>query len=41
MTRKLMMIVAVVAAFGAWAETETIGDYRWTCQLNGKVTEVA
>ena len=37
MTKKLMvMVVAVVAAaFGAWAETETVGGYTWTCQING------
>lgn len=30
MSGKLMMIVvAVAAAFGAWAETETAGDYMW------------
>ena len=28
MTRKLMMMVATLAvAFGAWAETETVGGY--------------
>jgi len=28
MKKKLMMMVAaLVAAFGAWAETETVGDY--------------
>jgi len=30
MRKKLIAIVAVVAAFGAWAETETVGGYTWT-----------
>ena len=32
MTKKLMMMVvaAVAAAFGAWAETEKVGGYTWT-----------
>ena len=30
MTKKLMILAAAVAvAFGAWAETETAGDYMW------------
>jgi hypothetical protein len=40
MTKKLMMIAAAVAvAFGAWAETETIGGYTWTYQINGDTAE--
>ena len=36
MTKKLMvMVVAVAAAFGAWAETETVGGYTWTYRING------
>ena len=36
MTKKLMMMVAAVAAaFGAWAETETVGGYTWTYSING------
>ena len=35
MRKKLIAIVAVVAAFGAWAETETVGGYTWTYQING------
>ena len=31
MTKKLMMAVAAAAAaFGEWAETETVGGYTWT-----------
>ena len=30
MRKKLIAIVAVVAAFGAWAATQTIGGYAWT-----------
>ena len=41
MTKKLMMLVAaVVAAFGAWAETETVGGYTWTYQINGDTAEI-
>ena len=40
MTKKLMMMVAVVVAAGGavfctWAETETVGGYTWTYQING------
>ena len=38
MTKKklMMMVVATLAAsFGAWAETETVGGYTWTYQING------
>ena len=32
MSRKLMMMAAAFAvAFGAWADTETVGGYMWTC----------
>ena len=30
---------AVAAAFGAWAETETIGGYTWTYRINGDTEE--
>ena len=41
MTRKLMMMVAAVAAaFGAWAETETVGGYIWTYSINGGTPEI-
>jgi hypothetical protein len=40
MTRKLMMAVAAAAmAFGARAETETVGDYTWTYRINGDTAE--
>ena len=36
MKTKLMMVVAAVAvAFGACAETETVGGYTWTYRING------
>ena len=36
MTKKLMMMAAAVAAaFGAWAETETVGGYTWKYRSNG------
>ena len=41
MTKKLMMMFAAVAvAFGAWAETETVGGYTWTYQINGDRAEI-
>ena len=40
MTKKLMMVVATLAAaFGAWAATETVGDYTWTYSINGNTAE--
>lgn len=37
-TMKVAILSAVVAmaAFGAWAATETGGGYTWTCQINGE-----
>ena len=26
-------------AFGAWAETETVGGYTWTYRINGDTAE--
>ena len=41
MTKKLMMMVAAVAvAFGAWAETETVGGYTWTYRIDGDGVEI-
>ena len=41
MAKKLMMLVAAVAAaFGAWAETETVSGYTWTYQINGDTAEI-
>ena len=41
MAKKLMMLVAAVAAaFGAWAETETVGGYIWTYRINGETAEI-
>ena len=35
MTKKLTMLAMLAAAFGAWAETETVGDYTWTYSISG------
>ena len=40
MTKKLIVIVAVVAAFGAWAETDTVGGGTWTCRIDGGTAEI-
>ena len=41
MTKRWAMAVAVVAAaFGAWAETESVGGYTWTYQINGDTAEI-
>lgn len=36
----MMMAVALAAAFGAWAETETVGDYTWTYRINDDAAEI-
>ena len=33
--RNLALFAAVIAAFGARADTETIGGYAWTYQISG------
>ena len=41
MTKKLIMVVATLAvAFGAGAETETVGGYTWTYRINGDTAEI-
>ena len=41
MTKKLMMMfAAAVVAFGAWAETETVGGYTWMYRINGDTAEI-
>ena len=41
-TMKVAILSAVVAmaAFGAWAETETVGGYTWTYQINDDTAEI-
>ena len=39
MTKKLMMLFAAAAAFGAWAGKETVGGYTWTYRINGDTAE--
>ena len=41
MRKKLIAIVAVAAAFGAWADTETVGGYTWKYWTYGSGAEVA
>ena len=38
--RIVMFLAAAMAAFGAWAATETVGGYTWTCQINGDTAEI-
>ena len=41
MKKKLMMMFAALAvAFGAWAETETVGGYTWTYRISGDMAEI-
>ena len=41
MTKKLMMVAAAVAAaYGAYAETETVGGCTWTYEINGDTAEI-
>ena len=36
----MILVSALAAAFGAWADTETVGDYTWTYQINGDTAEI-
>ena len=40
MAKKLMLAAAAAVAIGAWAETETVGDYTWTQRINGGTAEI-
>ena len=42
MTKKLMtmLFAAAAVAFGAWADTETVGGYTWTYRINGGTAEI-
>lgn len=40
MLKAILPVVAVAAAFGAWAETETVGGYTWTYRINGGTAEI-
>lgn len=35
----MMAVVALSAAFGAWAATETVGGYTWTNRICGGAAE--
>ncbi len=39
-TKLMMMVAAVAVAFGAWAATETVGDYTWTYQIVNGAAEI-
>ena len=36
----MILFAAVAAALGAWAATETVGGYTWTCRINGDTAEI-
>ena len=40
MKKLIVMMQALSAAFGAWAETETVGGYTWTYRINGDTAEI-
>jgi len=40
MKKMLMALAAVAVAFGAWADTETVGGYTWTYRINGDTAEI-
>ena len=40
MKRMLVVVSAVAVAFGAWADTETVGGYTWTYRINGDTAEI-
>ena len=37
---KKFMMTAVAVAFGAWADTETVGGYTWTYRIDGDTSEI-
>ena len=40
MKRIAMFLAVAMAAFGAWADTETVGGYTWTYRTNGYTAEI-
>ena len=38
--KALALSIATLASFGAWAETETVGEYTWTYRINGDTAEI-
>jgi hypothetical protein len=38
--RSAMFLAAAMAAFGAWAETETVGGYTWTYRIHAETVEI-
>ena len=40
MKRMLVVAYAVAVAFGAWADTETVGGYTWTYRIKGDTAEI-
>ena len=38
--RRTMAVAAVAVAFGAWADTETVGGYTWTYWIDGVSAEI-
>ena len=41
MKAAILFAVVGMAAFGAWAETETVGGYTWTCRINGDTAKIS
>ncbi len=37
---KSIFAAVAFAAFGAWADTETVGGYTWTYYINGDTAEI-
>ena len=41
MKKRITMFLSVaMAAFVAWADTETVGDYTWTYSISGDTAEI-
>ena len=38
--KALALSVVALASFGAWAETEKVGEYTWTYRINGDTAEI-
>ena len=39
-TKLMILAAAVTVAFGAWADTETVGGYTWTYLINGDTSVI-
>ena len=38
--KSIIFAAVAAAAGGVWAETGKVGDYTWTCRINGNTSEI-